>query len=313
MPQLTPAQARVVDPVLTNVARGYQNAGLVGFYLFPAVPVAQRGGRIVAFRKEDFQLYSTGRAPGAATKRVQYGYDGASYALESHSLEGVLPVEIMEDAQAVPGINLAQGTIAKTQNIIALRLEKAQADIATNAASYAAGNKITLSGTAQWSDYTGVSQPVRVIETAKEAIRAATGKRPNTIVMGAQVMAQLRNHPVIIDRIKYTGRDVATPELLASLFGVERVMAGDAIYQNDAGAIVDVWGKFVVLAYTETAGVAQMGVPSYGYTYQLSGYPIVESPYFERNPKSWIYPVTDEVMPVIAGADAGYLITNAVT
>ena len=53
-------------------------------------------------------------------------------------------------------------------------------------------------------------------------------------------------------------------------------------------------------------------MPSYGYTYQLRGYPIVELPYEDRNPKSWIYPVTDEVQPVIAGAEAGYLISAAV-
>ena len=47
MPQLTPAQARVVDPVLSNVAQGYRNAELVGDALFPFVPVLQRGGKIV--------------------------------------------------------------------------------------------------------------------------------------------------------------------------------------------------------------------------------------------------------------------------
>jgi hypothetical protein len=68
----------------------------------------------------------------------------------------------------------------------------------------------------------------------------------------------------------------------------------------------------MVLAYTETGSMVEMGAPSYGYTYQLAGYPLVEEPYYERNPKSWIYPVTDEVAPVMAGADAGYLIQNAV-
>lgn len=312
MPQLTPAQARVVDPVLTTVARGYQNNELIGNALFPVVPVPQRGGKIIAFRKEDFRLYSTGRAPGANTRRVQVGYDGANYALESHSLEGVLPIELMQEANAVPGIDLAQGTIRKTQNIIALRLEKAQADLATAAANYPAGNKITLAGTSQWSDFTGTSDPINDVEVAKEAIRAAVGKRPNIIVLGAAVMAKLRMHPKIIDRIKYTGRDVPTPELLAALWGVRDVKVGDAIYANDSDVITDVWGKSVVVAFTETAGLAEMGAPSYGYTYRLSGYPIVETPYLERNPKSWVYPVTDEVAPVIAGAAAGYLISAAV-
>lgn len=312
MQQQTPAQARVIDPILTSVARGYKNAEFVGELLFPAVPVGQRGGKIITFGKEDFQLYATGRAPGANTKRVQYGYSGAPFALEQHALEGTVPFELMQDANAVPGIDLGSGAIRKTQNIIGLRNEKAQADLATTAASYAAANKTTLVGTAQWSDYTGVSQPVKDVETAKEAVRAKTGKRANTVVMGAAVWAALRNHPVIIDRIKYTGRDSATVDLIKQLFGVERVAVGDAIYANAAGAFTDVWGKFVVVAYTNTASVADLGEPSYGYTYRLGGYPVVEVPYQDRNAKSWIYPVTDEVSPVMAGAEAGYLISAAI-
>lgn len=313
MPQLSNSQARVVDPILSTVARGYSNAEMIGANLFPFVSVPQRGGKIITFRKEDFRVYATGRAPGASTKRIQVGYDGSSFALESHSLEGLLPLELMQEANAVPSVDLARLTIQKTQNIIALRLEKAQADLATNASNYGSGNKATLSGVTQWSDYTSAtSLPVTVIETAKEAIRAAIGKRPNVVVMGAAVMSKLKNHPTIVDRMKYTGRDVATAELLASLFGVQRVVVGDAIVADESGTFSDVWGKSVIVAYTETAALASMGTPSYGYTYRLGGYPIVEPAYLERNPKSWVYPVTDEVMPVIAGAEAGYLISGAV-
>jgi hypothetical protein len=312
MPQMSNSQARIIDPVLTSAAQGYTNSEFVGSALFPKVPVAQRGGKIVTFGKEDFMLYATGRSPGQNTKRVSFGHLGAPYALESHSLEGQLPIETMQEAKAVPGIDMSTTTVNKTQNIIALRLEKQQADVARNAAAYAAANKITLSGASQWSDYSGTSDPVAVIEAGKEAVRKKIGKRPNVAVIGAAVFAALKQHPKIVDRLKYTGRDVATPELLASLFGLAEVRVGDAVYADDAGAFSDVWGKDVVLAYTEVGTVAEQGKPSYGYTYQLDGYPVVEEPYYDRNVKSWIFPVTDEVAPVIAGADGGYLITNAV-
>jgi hypothetical protein len=316
MPQMNPAQARVVDPVLTAVAQGFQQSDYIGAALFPQVPVGLRAGNIITFGREDFMLYNTARAPGEKTGRVQFGYSGSSFALVDYSLEGALPIEILQEGQngangwTIDGASMA---IRKVLNIMALRLEKQQADLARNAATYAAGNKVTLSGTSQWSDYTGTSNPVTVIETAKEAVRSATGKRPNTVVMGAAVMARLRAHPIIVDRVKYTGRDVATPELLASLFGVQRVLVGDAIWSNDAStAFTDVWGKDVVVAYTETASVADMGAPSYGYTYNLGGYPIAEEPYYDRNSKSWFFPVTRAEAPVIASAAAGYLVTNAV-
>jgi len=311
MPQQTPAQARVIDPVLSELARGYKNALLVGAALFPAVTVGQRGGKIISFGKESFQLYNTARAPGAATERVQFGYASDSYALTQHAIEGKVPFENMAEAAAVPGIDLARGAVTGVQDIIALRTEKEMADLATNAANYAAGNTVTLAGASQWSDLAN-SDPVADIETAKEVVRGKIGRRPNTVLIAAAVMEKLRQNLKIIDRIKYTGRDVPTPELLATLFGVSRVVVGDAVYADAAGAFIDVWGKTVIVAYTDISTLADRGLPSFAYTYRLRGFPVVEQAYYERNPKSWIYPVTDELSPVIAGSDAGYLIQAAV-
>jgi hypothetical protein len=311
---MTPSGARVVDPVLSTIAQGYSNSEMVASSLFPAVPVPVRGGKIITFGKEDFMLYGSQRAPGENTKRVQFGYAGGNYALVDYGLEGQVPIEVIQEGQAGPGIDHAAMAVRKVSNIMALRLEKQAADIARTAASYAAANKTTLAGVTQWSDFTSAtSLPIQNIETAKEAVRAATGKRPNTVVMGAAVMAKLRQHPNVVDRMKYTGRDVATAEILAALFGVQRVLVGDAIYSNDAGtAFTDVWGKDVVVAYTELGSVADMGAPSYGYTYQLSGYPLAEDPYYDRNSKSWVFPVTRAEAPVLASASAGYLIKDAV-
>ena len=311
MPQMNPSQARIVDPVLSTVAQGYQNNEMIGSMLFPTVHVHLRAGKIIQFGKEAFMLYQSERAPGENTRRVRFGYAGAPYALTDYSLEGVLPMEVQEEAANGPGIDLSAGTINDVSAIMALRLEKQSADLARNPASYGSANKVALSGSDQWSD--AASDPIDDIEAAKERIRSATGKRPNTVTLGAQVFAKLKNHPKVLERIKYTGRDVATKELLAALFGVERVAVGDAIYANDDGSdFIDVWGRDVVVAYTNLASVQSGGLPSYGYTYQLNGYPDVEEPYYDRSAKSWIYPVTRAEAPVLAAPTAGFLITNAV-
>jgi len=317
MPQLTLAQARVINPVLTSVAQGYENSDFIGSKLFPVVPVGLRAGNIITFGKEAFMQYAgLQRAPGAATKRVQFGYAGSLFALADYSLEGSLPIETLQEGIAnangfsIDGAKLA---INGVQNIMALRLEIAQATLATTLANYPAANRLTLSGTSQWSDLTtGVSDPINTIETGKEAIRAAIGKRPNTMIMGAAVFKSLKQHPKIVDRMKYTGRDVLTVELMQSLFGIANIFIGEAIQSSDAGVFSDVWGKHVVLAYTETSPLAAMGTPTFGYTYNLGGYPLVEEPYYERNPKTWFFPVTRSEAPVIAGSSAGYFIQNAV-
>lgn len=308
---MTPGQARVIDPILTTAAQGYQNNQMIGTALFPIVPVDQRGGKIITFGKEDFMLYNTGRSPGANTKRVSYGYAGDPYALEQHALEGQVPMEYMQDANAVPGIDAGRMAVMKTQNIIALSTEKQQADLATNASNYAASNKATLSGTDQWDN--DASKPSSAVSDAIDTVRSKVGKRANTVILGPEVFSALKNHPAIIDRIKHTGRDVVTAELLASLWDVRRVLVGDAVYASDAGEFSDVWGKSVIVAYTEVGSLQDMGLPSYGYTYQLRGFPIVEETYYDKPAKSWIYPVTDERKPVIAGALAGFLFSAVVS
>jgi hypothetical protein len=313
MPQMTNSSARVIDPILSEVARGYAQLPFVGMALFPRVPVRQRGGKIITFDKTDFMLYTNiQRAPGQNTKRVQFGHSGSAFALADYSLEGQVPVETEQEAMAVPGIDMSARTVRGVQNIIANRLEIAQAALATTAANYASSNKTTLSGSAQWSDYSGSSHPIADVETAKEAIRTLTGQYPDKMVLGAAVFAKLKSHPDIVDRLKYTQRGIATVEILAALFDIPTVLVGRAVQATDAGVFSDTWGKDVVLAYTPIAGIASQGEPSYGYTYQLEAYPQVEEPYQDRNAKSWIYPVTDVCAPVIAGAESGYVIKAAV-
>lgn len=313
MTQMTNSQARVIDPILTEVARGYSQLALVGMLLFPRVPVRQRGGKIITFGKEDFMQFSNlQRAPGQNTKRVQFGYAGSPYALADYSLEGQVPIETQQEAEAVPGIDIAARTVVGVQNIIANRLEIAQATLATTAANYGASNKTTLSGTAQWSDFSGTSDPIADVEAAKEAIRSQTGHYPDKMVLGPLVFSKLKQHPKIVDRLKYTSSAVATEAILAALFDIPMVRVGRSVYASDAGVFSDTWGKDVVLAYTPIASLASQGTPSYGYTYQLEGMPMVEEAYQDRNAKSWLYPVDDASAPVIAGSESGYVIKAAV-
>ena len=51
------------------------------------------------------------------------------------------------------------------------------------------------------------SDPIDVIDTHKVLMMQATGKRPNTVILGANTKAKLRSNPNIIDRLKYTQTD----------------------------------------------------------------------------------------------------------
>lgn len=311
MSQMTAAQARVIDPILTEVARGYRtNEAPIADLLFPIVPVGQRGGRIISFGPEDFRLRNTARAPGAATKRGGYGYSSGQFSLVDYSSEGELPIELLQDAAAVPGLDMAQMTIAKELNRAALEREKQCADLALNAASYASTNKVTLASGDRWDEANG--DPFEDVNAAKEAIRKQTGKRPNVLTLGPKVATALRSNTKVLNRLSTSmDRPPATLAQLAALFEVERVVEGGAVFHNGTD-FTDVWGTFALLAYTTPASMAEMGSPNFGYTYQLQGHPFAEEPYYERNTKTWYFPVTDCRQPVLAGPSAGYLFTTAV-
>lgn len=311
MPQATPGQARVVDPILSAVARGYRSPkAAVASVLFPIVPVGLRAGRIISFGPDDFKLVNTARAPGANTKRIQFGYAGENYSLVDYRLEGAVPNELQEEASNGPGIDLSSSAVRRVQNIMALEREKQAADLARNEARYGAGNKETLSGTSQWSD--PASDPFTDIMDGKESIRAKIGERPNVLTLGPKVLTALRTHPKVLDRLSTASdRPPATLQQLQALFELQQIVEGEAVY-HDGSQFQDVWGKDAILAYTTPASMQEMGSPSFGYTYQLEDRPMVEEGYPDRNANSWFYPVTDAYQPVLAGATAGFLFKSAV-
>jgi len=75
----------------------------------------------------------------------------------------------------------------------------------------------------QWSDYTN-SDPIEDIEEGKASILSVTGFEANTLVLGYDVFRQLKNHPDLVDRIKYSSSQTITEDMLARMFDIERVL-----------------------------------------------------------------------------------------
>lgn len=307
---MNPGQVRIVDPVLTTVAQGYKLPNAIGMALFPRVPVGLRGGQIIEFGQEAFKLYNTRRAPGTATARISFGYLGKPFALINHSLEAPVPREFQQDAAVMPGIDLGTRAVSLVMRTNGLSLEVEQANLARTAGNYDNNHKVALSGTDQWSDYDN-SDPSGDVATWMEAIRSSTGSDPNTMALSKKVFNALKFHPQILDRIKYTGRDSVTTDLLSKLWEIPNIVVGGMITFDDTGAPADVWGKDVVLAYT-ALGDVNAEEPSYGYTYTLNGMPSVETPYWENQSKSWIYGTSYDRVPVQSGITAGFLAQTVV-
>lgn len=306
----TNAQRRVIDPILTTIAQGYQHPEHIGMHLFPRVNTRIQGGKVIEFGRESFMLYNTARAPGTATKRMSLGYEGKPYALENHALDAVVPREHLREAEEVPGIDLARASINDVNSAMSLYLEFQQSELARDANAYSVGNKVALSGTDRWNDYAN-SNPIADIEAAREAVRAKVGMYPNVMELPAAVFAKLKHHPQVIDKIKFTQKGVLTADLLAELFDIEKVVVGKAVAVGEDQVQFDIWGKDVVLAYVPTV-ITTNRQPSYGYTYTMEGHPLVEDAYWDNDSKSWIYGMAYERTPVLSGIESGFLIQTAV-
>ncbi|HCT25280.1 MAG TPA: hypothetical protein DIW85_03595 [Stenotrophomonas sp.] len=309
--QMTPGQVRVVDPILSEHARGYRQAQLVASVLFPFADVAAYGGRVIEFGKESFKVYNSKRAPGAATKRVRFGYEGKPYSIIPSSLEAVVPREHMRDANAVPGINLATRAVNVVLRSQLLEYEVECAGIATNPNSYDNDHKVTLTGTDVWSN--DASDPASDVETGKEAVRASIGLYPNTMLLSATAFSKLKKHPKIVARSADSGIRKVTLDLLRQVFEIENIVVGAGVVAGANDEFGDVWGTSVVLAYVSPGADVNANAeePSYGYGYRIEGMPLVEEPYYDKNAKSWIYGVSNDATPVLAGMAAGYLIQGA--
>ena len=304
--------AAVVDPILSTHARGYRNAMYISDMLFPRVRIPNRSMRVLKFGKESFRMMDTRRAPGADKKRVQYGYASDPVSLVQDALEGFVPIEHQEEAMNIPGVDLGANAIDMVMDVIDLGLEFECANMARDPGNYGAGNKLALTGTDRWSD--PASDPKGDMDAAKEAIRRKIGRYPNTLELGPSAKTALCNHPTIKEQFKYTSKDSITVEMLAAYFEMDRVVVGKAVYlpetAGDDDTATDVWGDDAILAYVPTAG-DNFRVPSYGYTYELNGFPLVQQPYWENSNDSWIYPMKVERRPYLVGAEGGFLFQNA--
>ena len=201
----------------------------------------------------------------------------------------------------------------RSDDALELEREYSAAALATDTTLYAAANVITPAGA--WGT-SGVN-PLVDTEAARNAIRAKIGRFPNQCVFSPTAWQIFINNDQIKDVIKYTQIGIMTEELAARLLRVDKVSVGNMVFGTGSGGGVDeadltmgnIWeqnattGNCVVFAWVGSG----WGVPSYGYTYNLQGYPLVTSYRWEII-KSQLYDSQQNYNVAITKVDAGAII-----
>lgn len=239
-----------IDKALTNMSVKYmQDANnFVNDKVFPTVPVQKNSDRYFKYLKEDwFRDDAEKRAMGTESAGGDYEIDNTpTYFCEKYAFHKDVYEEDRANADS-PLDPDADATEFVTEKIM-LNRENKWANTYFKAGvwaqdyentAYSAGNNHVF-----WDDYDH-SDPISDIASQCTAMSETTGKRPNRLTIGRRAYDALCQHPDILDRIKFTQKGVITADLLAELFGVEKILVANAI-QNTAKKGQDANMKFTL-------------------------------------------------------------------
>jgi len=295
-----------INAYLSEVARGYSNSAFIADALFPTIESELEKVDIFEFNKEAFQVYNTERAIRADSNVVSpKGFNKKSATLTEHDL--AYPIDYREEEESKKVKLQLHATNVVTEGL-KLKQEKQCADLVQNLANYPTGNKITLSGTSKFTDYTN-SNPVGVIEDAKDAIAGKIAQDPNTMVIGHETWKKLKRHPQIQSLISNNQNKIVTVNFLKEIFEIPNIVIGRSVFVDEQGNFTKVWGDNIVLAYVPTMSSRTEYDPSFAYLIRKKNALNIDEYRKEGNKLKFIR-ATDIYTPFIVGSEAGYLITD---
>jgi hypothetical protein len=230
MPGQPTPQDLHVNTLLTNISIGYTNQAYIADRIFPVVTVSKQSDIIPKFNQSAFfRDDAKVRAPATASEAGGFTVDTtATYFANRYSRRFEIPDELRRNADAPWNLD-ATATRFVTDKVQMRR----EISFATNYFASSKGWTDVTGGTdvVQWSDYAS-STPDIDIDYYMDAVEGTASVEPNKLVVGKQVHLQLKNHPALIDRIKYTQRATLTEDLIASLLG-----QGGAVGVRSVGSV----------------------------------------------------------------------------
>lgn len=301
-----------IQPELTAIALEYRNTEMIADNVMPRVPVAKQDFKYLKHTLADgFTIPDTKVGRRAQPNQVEFSATEASASTLDYALDDSVPNE--DIANAPPNYDPLGKATEYITNLLALDREQRVATATFTAGNYGSSNKVTLSGTSQWSDFTN-SNPVDAILAALDVMVM----RANIMVIGQAVWTKLRQHPKILNAIFGPGGQagIATREQVASVLELEALYVGRAFVNSakkgQTASLARAWGKHAALIYRDSLASASRGT-TFAFTGQF-GSRIAGS--FEDKDIGMRggqrVRVGESVVEVLTANDLGYLFTNAV-
>jgi len=280
-----PTQTGVhVDSALTNLSVAYRQSAsaFIADRVFPNVPVRFKSDEYYIYNRADWNRDEVQvRAPATESAGGGYRLSTETYTAKVHGFHK--DVADPDRANADPAIDLDRDAVEYVMHKMMLGKEVDWANRfftsgvwsseKTGVASNPTGNQVV-----KWSDTTS-GDPIGDIEAAIIDMESQTGYAPNKLVLNRRSMSALKNHPDVVDRVKYatsTSDNPArvTPQTLAALFGLDEILMSTAVVNSAAEGATEssdyVTGTNALLVYAPRT--ASLMTPSAGLTFSWSGY-----------------------------------------
>lgn len=294
-----------INAYLSEVARGYANNAFIADALFPTIESELEKIDIFEFNKEAFQVYNTERAIRANSNIMSpKGFNKKSATLTEHDL--AYPIDYREEDESKKVKLQLHATNVVTEGL-KLKLETQCAELAQNPANYSSGNKIVLSGSSKFTN--PASDPVGVIDDAKDAVAGKIAQDPNTMIIGHESWKVLKRHPQIKELISNNLNKLVTVDLLKEIFEIPNIYIGKSVFVDENGNFVKVWKDNIILAYTSPLTSRTEYDPAFAYTVKKKNALNIDEYRKEGNKLKFIR-ATDIYTPFLVGPEAGYLISD---
>jgi hypothetical protein len=268
MPQPSASQVHI-DAVLTNISVAYvqSEADFISGRVFPSIPVSKQTDKYFTYDQNDwFRDEAQIRPPSTESAGGGFDISTDSYSADVFAFHQDLPDQVLANADAPLNLEADAARFVTRKLLLKREIEWASTYFKTGVWS------TDNTSATDWDVY-ATSTPLLDIQTAKGTMLNATGYEPNTLVLGYDVYAALLNHPDFVDRIKYTSSEAITQEIMARLFGVDRVFVARAIkatnIEGETAAYSQIFSDSALLAYV--APTPSLLTPSAGYTFEWTG------------------------------------------
>jgi len=243
-----------VDATLSDMSIKYRNEEMIWPQVMPVIKVNKRSDKYTVYNKADsYKLTDDKIGPKALANEIDWGIGTDNYSVKDHALSDWVTQEEIDNADAP--IQPVVDSNDFLNNLLDIAQEARVAAVIFLAATYPTGNKVTLSGTAQWGG--AADDPIGNLLTAIETCFL----RANTVIMGAETWMIFRKLPEILDAVKGSTRYQGSPGGLATieecrgLFEVATWIVGRGRYitskEGQAATYARLWGKHCAALHVE--------------------------------------------------------------